>query len=73
MDVANIHCAGKAGCPVELAVTEARTFYFLVAYEAAGAGRHPAFPAPSDFRAREEKSKPRAHRAAGRFLLFERM
>jgi hypothetical protein len=64
---------GKPDVRLNLAVTEARTFDVLFAYEAAGASWHPVFPAPSDVvGAARVEAKPRAHRAAGIFVLFEK-
>src|SRR5712675_1947211 len=57
------HCAGNVGCPPLNLYARVR-FLFPFCTRDRGCSAHPAFPAPSDFKARNFLSKPRADRAA---------
>ena len=57
------HCAGNVGCPPLNLYARVR-FLFPFCTRDRGCSAHPAFPAPSDFKARNVLSKPRADRAA---------
>src|ERR1019366_9481273 len=57
------HCAGNAGC-FRCDLTNACAFYHCHCTRGCGRIGRPAFPAPSDWRGRNEQAKTRAKRAA---------